>query len=70
MWEKGLDYVVAGKTSLIELYNQIGNKDAINNLINNLQEDIWTKLLFKQIIYEIVNSILIFFAHQKTYSAK
>lgn len=36
MWEKGLDYVVAGKTSLIELYNQIGNKDAINNLINNL----------------------------------
>ena len=34
MWEKGLDYVVAGKTSLIELYNQIGNKDAINNLIN------------------------------------
>lgn len=36
MWEKGLDYVVAGKTSLIELYNQVGNKDAINNLINNL----------------------------------
>ena len=36
MGEKGLDYVVAGKTSLIELYNQIGNKDAINNLINNL----------------------------------
>lgn len=36
MWEKGLDYVVAGKTSLIELYNQISNKDAINNLINNL----------------------------------
>lgn len=36
MWEKGLDYVVTGKTSLIELYNQIGNKDAINNLINNL----------------------------------
>lgn len=36
MWEKGLDYVLAGKTSLIELYNQIGNKDAINNLINNL----------------------------------
>lgn len=36
MWEKGLDYVVAGKTSLIELYNQIGNKDAIHNLINNL----------------------------------
>lgn len=36
MWEKGLNYVVAGKTSLIELYNQIGNKDAINNLINNL----------------------------------
>lgn len=36
MWEKGLDYVVAGKTSLIELYNQIGNKDAINNLIKNL----------------------------------
>lgn len=36
MWEKGLDYVVARKTSLIELYNQIGNKDAINNLINNL----------------------------------
>lgn len=36
MWEKGLDYVIAGKTSLIELYNQIGNKDAINNLINNL----------------------------------
>lgn len=36
MWEKGLDYVVAGKTSLIELYNQIGNKDTINNLINNL----------------------------------
>lgn len=36
MWEKGLDYVAAGKTSLIELYNQIGNKDAINNLINNL----------------------------------
>lgn len=36
MWEKGLDYVVAGKTSLFELYNQIGNKDAINNLINNL----------------------------------
>lgn len=36
MWEKGLDYVVAGKTSLIELYNQIGNKDALNNLINNL----------------------------------
>ena len=36
MWEKGLDYVVAGETSLIELYNQIGNKDAINNLINNL----------------------------------
>lgn len=36
MWEKGLDYVVAGKTSLFELYNQIGNKDAINNLIKNL----------------------------------
>lgn len=36
MWEKGLNYVIAGKTSLTELYNQIGNKDAINNLINNL----------------------------------
>ena len=36
MWEKGLDYVVAGKTSLIELYNQVGNKDAIHTLINNL----------------------------------
>ena len=36
MWEKGLDYVVAGKTSLIELFNLIGYKDAFNNLINNL----------------------------------
>ncbi|WP_346684718.1 GspE/PulE family protein [Megamonas hypermegale] len=36
MWEKGLSYVIAGKTSLNELYNQIGNKNAVDNIIKNL----------------------------------
>ena len=36
MWEKGLSYVMAGKTSLNELYNQIGNKNAVDNIIKNL----------------------------------
>ena len=36
MWEKGLNYVIEGKTSLNELYNQIGNKNAVDNIIENL----------------------------------